>query len=369
MKRIMLYFAAAAVTVSCADSSRLAMVVGTYTDSGSEGLYSFSFDQKSGEATLLDSCHAINPSYLTFSADNSRIYSVCELEENNAAVCALGFDVRDGSFTYMDAALTEDANPCYVATNGKIVLTANYGGSLSVFPLSSNGSVKPLSARFNGSTGGPDPERQQTPHVHCAVFSNDGKHVYASDFSADRILCFDVVKRGRRLKPSTAADGQQLVARVSPDYGPRHIIFDRKGRHAYVIGELSGAITVFDVDRHGVLTAKQTIDADPFDGRGSADIHLSPDGRYLYASNRLKGDGIAIFSVDASTGELAEAGYQPTGLHPRHFNITPNGRYLLCACRDDDAIWIYARDPKSGLLTDTGRRIGVRKPVCVQFAE
>ena len=111
----------------------------------------------------------------------------------------------------------------------------------------------------------------------------------------------------------------------------------------------------------------QHIKADTLDARGSADIHLSPDGKFLYASNRLKGDGIAIFEVSSEDGTLDKVGYQPTGIHPRNFNITPNGKYLLVACRDTNEIQIYEREEESGLLKDTGKRIKMPKPVCVQF--
>ena len=100
------------------------------------------------------------------------------------------------------------------------------------------------------------------------------------------------------------------------------------------------------------------------DARGAADIHLSPDGKYLYASLRLRGDGVVVFSV-ALDGTLTYSGFQATGPHPRNFNITPNGKYLLVACRDNNSIEIYARDPATGLLSDTSRRIPVEHPVFV----
>lgn len=367
MKRIIMTITAAALLAACG-GRELRIVAGTYTDAGSCGIYSIAFDTRTGEAALLDSCRAVNPSYLTASRNGKYIYAVSELGSSNAAVYALRFDKRSGAFTPVSTTLAGGTDPCYISTNGKIVVTADYGGTLSVYPIASDGGLKPVKSVFNGAAGGPDSLRQNTPHIHCAEFSHDGKRLFVSDFSADRILCFDVVRGGRRLRPATTDDGQQLVVGTAPGYGPRHIIFDRKGRHAYLIGELSGTVTVFDVE-NDMLTERQTIDADPYDGRGSADIHISPDGRYLYVSNRLKGDGIAIFSIDPGTGELAEAGYQHTGIHPRHFNITPDGRYLLCACRDDNVIEIYSRDKKSGLLTPTGKSIALSKPVCVQFVQ
>ena len=101
--------------------------------------------------------------------------------------------------------------------------------------------------------------------------------------------------------------------------------------------------------------------------RGGADIHLSPDGRFLYSSNRLRAEGIAIFSVDSKTGMLTRIGYQPTAAHPRQFNITPNSRYLLCCCRDSNKIQVFRRDMKTGMLTDTHQDIRVSKAVCAQF--
>lgn len=363
MKNILLSLAVCIVFSGCGRSDdRLMMVVGTYTDTGSEGLYSCSLDLRTGEIELLDSCRAVNPSYLVFSEDGSMIYAVNELESGDAGVCALRFDRRDGSFRAINGGATQGAAPCYISTNGKIAVTANYvGGSMSVLPLGVDGALEPLSQLFEGSAGGPDAERQESPHVHCAVFSPDGRHLYASDFSADRILVFDVSEDGCSVTSACSAD-------VQADYGPRHIVFDASGRHAYVIGELSGLITVFDVSEEGALAVRQVVDADPYDGRGSSDIHLSPDGRYLYASNRLKGDGISIFSVDGESGELTVAGYCFTGAHPRHFNITPDGRWLLCACRDTDEVEVYAVSPEDGSLRATGRGIGLKRPVCVQFA-
>ena len=111
----------------------------------------------------------------------------------------------------------------------------------------------------------------------------------------------------------------------------------------------------------------QYVVSDSVGAHGSADIHISPDGFYLYASNRLKADGISIFSIDQGNGHITKIGYHLTGVHPRNFAITPNGRYLLCACRDSNIIQIFERDIKTGLLKDTGRKIEMEKPVCVKY--
>jgi len=336
------------------------MLVGTYTDGNSHGIYSFRFDQTTGKVvSMLDSLSLRNPSFLTLSPDGKHIYAVSETHDDEAAMNIINYRPTNGKMSLAASVPTEGEDPCYVATNGKLALTANYsGGSMSVFKLSQDGTSANLVTRFLGATGGPDLSRQQTPHVHCAHFTPDGRFILATDFSADRICSY-------RLQSNTvAANG--IAADVRTDDGPRHIIFSRDGRFAYLMSELSGKVSVFAY-KEGRLQMLQTAVSDSVGARGGADLHLSPDGRFLYSSNRLKAEGLAIFAVDKATGKLKKVGYQPTAQHPRHFNITPNGRFLLCACRDSDKIQVFRRDLKTGLLTDTGQDIHVSKAVCVQF--
>lgn len=125
-------------------------------------------------------------------------------------------------------------------------------------------------------------------------------------------------------------------------------------------------VDVFDY-ADGNLTLIQSVVSDTLGARGSADIHLSPDGRYLYSSNRLEGDGIAIFEVKPDDGTLCRVGFQATESHPRNFNISPNGKYLLVACRDGNVIQIFARDLTTGVLTNTNQELRMSKPVCIKF--
>ena len=132
----------------------------------------------------------------------------------------------------------------------------------------------------------------------------------------------------------------------------------------YVLTELGGNVLAYAYEG-GNLRLIQKVEADPLHASGSADIHFSPDGRFLYASNRLEGDGLAIFRQDRETGKLSWVGYQKTGIHPRNFAITPNGQLVLVACRDSDVIQVFRRNPESGLLKDTGKDIKIPRPVCV----
>ncbi|MCR5077127.1 MAG: lactonase family protein [Prevotella sp.] len=350
---------AAALPSLCMAGNDLDMVVGTYTDAGSEGLYSFSFNQSTGVASLRSTLKVKNPSYLTFSHDGRHIYAVSENNDATAALNSIAFDPVTGNMDYMNSQLTHGEDPCYVETDGKVALTANYsGGSLSVFPIQGNGTLGKMAIQFAGSKGGPDRKRQNTPHIHCVRLAPDG-FVLATDFSADRILTFKYNKENGTL----TAYG--IATHIQKDSGPRHLVFSPDGRHAYLMSELSGKVTVFDY-ANGELKETQSILADDAHARGGADIRISPDGRFVYASTRLKEDGITIFRVEP-TGKLVRIGKHHTGTHPRYFTITPNGKYLLAACRDSNKIQVFSRDRATGQLRDTHQDIELSHPVCIQF--
>ncbi len=363
---------------SCSRPDVLTMFVGTYSD----GFYAYEFDQNAGEMVgegAIAKAEMPNPSYLAI--HGNRVYAVSEMPDTSASVWAwrwggngfepigsrpTGLPAVSGSVIPSDGSsvIPSEAkespfrgeDPCYVSTDGHFLAVANYsGGTLATYRLREDGSIGPMDTLVVSGTGGPDMTRQDRPHVHCAIFTPDGKHLLFSEFSADEIGRMDIGPDGIR--------NYCRAATLHADYGPRHLLFDASGTHLYVIGELSGDITVFDYAAD-TLTERQVIKADRLDARGAADIHLSPDGRFLYASLRLRGDGISVFEVGAD-GTLTYVGYQATGIHPRNFNITPNGRFVLVACRDTDAIEIYARSAETGLLTFTGRVIPVSHPVFV----
>ena len=350
-----------AVISSCTRPDILTMFVGTYSD----GFYAYDFDQRSGEFVgdgPVAKAEMPNPSYLT--VRGNCIYAVSEMPDTSASVwawrwCGNGFELRNARSTGVipsEESLFRGEDPCYVSTDGNVLAVANYsGGTLATFRLREDGSIAPLDSLLISGTGGPDLSRQESPHVHCAVFSPDDKYLFFSEFSADEI--------GRLSLTAGGVRDYCRAATLHSDYGPRHLLFDASGAHLYVIGELSGDIAVFDY-ANGTLTEKQVIKADRMDARGAADIHLSPDGKFLYASLRLRGDGIVVFEVGPG-GLLNYVGYTATGPHPRNFNITPNGRYVLVCCRYNDAVEVYSRDASTGLITDTGRRLSVSRPVYV----
>ena len=358
-----------AATTSVSDT--LYMLVGSYGPADQEGIKVYKFNQATGEGEYVSGVKGIsNPSYQTVSKDGKRVYSVGEDDGGTACANALTFDATTGTLTLINSQPTQGAAPCHIALSPEedYVVTANYNGSnISLFPLDGKGRLKPgQTIGFEGS--GPDKERQAIPHLHFVYFTPDNHYLLANDLGTDRIHRFPLNTRQKGSNTPLVDRQRASDIRLTPGSGPRHAVFSADGRFAYLITELSGEVMAFTYDGDS-LRLMQTIQADTLDARGSADIHLSQDGRFLYASNRLKGDGLAIFRINTKDGTLSKAGYQPTGIHPRNFVLTPNGQYLLVACRDTDEIQIFARDASTGLLTDTGRRIKTTKPVCLKFID
>ena len=347
---------------ACQSKDELSMVVGTYTDGDSKGLYSYNFNQQTGKATPLSEVEISNPSYLTISKNGDFIYSVSENEGDEATANAFSFHKKSGKMKLINRQKTQGAHPCYITTDGKNVVVANYtGGSFTTFEIEKDGSLSPATSfnNFKESHIGPDTIRQSSSHIHCAVFAPDGKHLFVTDLGTDRLYRYEIKnKRIATEKPSYTT--------IAAGSGPRHFTFAPNGIHAYLINELSGTVVSY-LYQQDMLEPLQTLQADTVGGHGSADIHVSPDGKYLYASNRLQSDGIAIFRINPASGKLTKAGYQLTGIHPRNFIITPNGKFLLVACRDSNVIQVYLRDSKTGLLEDTKQDIPLSKPVCIQL--
>ncbi|GHV14564.1 6-phosphogluconolactonase [Bacteroidia bacterium] len=350
------------------DDSSLYLIVGTYTTGESEGIYVYQFDTVSGYSTYKSKAKITNPSYLAISKDEKYVYAVSETGDDKASANAFAFDKEKGELSLLNTEPTKGADPCYIIVDsaGKHVVTANYsGGSITVFEVKEDGSLATASQYISFTGRGVDPDRQQKPHLHCVTYSPDEKYLFANDLGTDKIHKFDVNpnKQGNYLDAGIPA-----AFKVADGSGPRHLQFHPNGKFAYLINEISGAVIAFDYNSHtGDLIQIQSIQADTLNAKGSGDIHITPDGRFLYASNRLKGDGLAIFSINQHNGILTKVGYQETGIHPRNFVITPNGKFLLVASRDNNVIQVFLIDKNTGLLENTNKDIELDKPVCLKF--
>ena len=339
----------------------LVFMTGSYSSQNEEGVKIFTFSQEDAGYAYKSGVSGIpNPSFLSELTAGNIIYSVAEGGADDSYIYSLKYCPDSMTLAVAGHDKTLGSSPCFVMADWKrgMAFTANYsGGSLSVFGAGGSGNVaRQKVLNFRGR--GVHPSRQEKPHIHSVYYSPDSSRIWACDLGTDRI-------RVIRADDYTYTGEEDIVL---PDgSGPRHICFHSSGKYAYVITELSGDVVVLDIKDGGMAEIIQTVKADTVGGEGSADIHLSPDGRFLYASCRIKSDGLAVFRVSADTGKIERTGYCLTGKHPRNFAITPNGKYILVACRDENAIEIYEVNKDTGMPVDTGKRILTKAPVCVRW--
>lgn len=346
------------------------LIAGTYTSAKSEGIYVYKFNINDGSASKVSHVKTSNPSFVAVSPNQQFVYAVQEDAGDNGkggAVAAFSFNKQTGMLAYINRQSTGGDHPCYVAVDktGKWVVAGNYSsGSLSVMPVQQDGSLGAASSIIRHSGRGPD-KRQNSPHVHCTYFSADNLFLFVPDLGIDKVMIYAFDAATGKLKPAR----QSFAASVA-GAGPRHISFHPSNKYAYVIEELSGSIVTYKY-KHGKLKMKQRISSMPEGDSSiaaSADIHVSHDGRFLYASNRAAANNIGIFFIDPANGKLKLIAHQSTlGRTPRNFSLDPSGNYLLAANQNSDEIVIFKRDIHTGLLTDTRNRIEVGKPVCLKW--
>ena len=367
------------LAVSLTKAQTFTLFVGTYTNTGtlpgappldstgSKGIYVYRFDAATGKTTLLSHTTGVcNPSFLTIAPDRHHLYAVTDSRMVNAGtVSAFDFDPIRGNLKFINKVWSGGDNPAYVSVDatGRYAAVANYtGGSYALLPIAANGALGKGSVTiFNGH--GVNPDRQDKPHTHSAVFSPDNKYLYIQDLGLDKITIESF--------PTDARANDQTTLSTVPGSGPRHLTFHPNGKFAYLIEEMGGCVEVYHYDPStGKLDSLQRIPAHPDTAKGpfrSSDIHVSPDGRFLYASNRAEST-IAIFSVDTNSGLLTPVGCQPVlGKEPRNFTLDPTGNWLLAANQESKEIVIFRVDRKTGLLQPLDRHVRIPTPSCLQF--
>jgi 6-phosphogluconolactonase len=345
--------------------------VGTGSGDPAEGIHAFRFDSTDG--TLAQSqpvTPLLNPTYLALGRDEAHLYSVRETTDS-ATVHAFDVDPASGALTEINAVPAEGGAPCYVSVDrtGQWVFVANYvGGNVAVFPTRDDGGLGPATQVVQHTGSGADPNRQAGPHAHYVRADPQNRFVLAADLGIDQVRIYPFDADTGRLNTANAR-----AVSTPPGTGPRHLAFHPSGDYVYLVGELSGTVTVYEYDAGaGRMSAVQTVSTVPEDFEGaarSADIHVHPNGDVLYVSNRGEANDIVHYRIDEQTGRLSVAGRQDTSIRwPRNFALSPGGRYLLVANRRADAVTVYRVDPSTGALTFTGTSVAVPEPTKIEFA-
>lgn len=345
------------------------LLIGTYTKGKSKGILVYRFYVETGKLAYLSQIEGVsNPSYLCVSQNNHFVYAVNE-DGKDGGVSSFTFEPYEGKLTFLNRQTSAGADPCYISVDEdrKNAFVANYSsGSLAVLPINKDGSLQPPSQVIQDEGKGPDTSRQEKAHVHIAYFSPNEKYLLFTDLGTDKLNIYRY--HPSKTEPLSPADPASI--NVKPGNGPRHLVFSPDKKYLYLLQEMGSAINVYNFNG-GKPKEVQTINMLPerFKGtNGAAAIKITPDGKYLYATDRLDASGIVTYSINQETGQLTFVARQTTnGKNPRDFAIDPSGKFLIVANQDSDSIFVYRIDQNSGRLAITSNRIDVGNPVCLKF--
>ena len=368
------------VLAICTNAQKSYVFIGSYNaHKNTPGIYVYELDTLSGQLKEVSVFKNIrNPSFLTLSPNGQFIIACTETQTANAgSVTSFAFDPTDGGLTLVNSQKSGGENPVYVSADisGRWLINANYtSGSASVFRINEEGKISPAIQAIYYTDSSINKSRQDHSHIHSAVFSPDNKYVFFPDLGADKIRVYQF----DTLKNEPFQKGPIRFTKTFPGSGPRHITFNSKGNVAYCIEEMGGAVGVYSFAK-GTLKPIQRLIMHPENSENnsskkivsysSADIHLSPDGRFLYASNREPQNNIAIFSVKKN-GTLKAIGFDSTyGVHPRNFAIDPTGKFLIVANQISGNIVVFRRNQSTGLLENTGEKIKIESPSCIKIRQ
>jgi|TARA_B110000263_G_scaffold247792_1_gene261360 6-phosphogluconolactonase len=342
--------------------------VGTYTRLGSEGVYTLRLNGETGELTQVSVAGGLdNPSFVALDPTGDHLYAVSESSGFNGSGGITAFNVNrsTGELTQINQQSTGGPGPCHLmvdSTDSMVIVTNYSGGSVSAHPINADGSVGEHTTFIQHEGSSINKNRQEKAHAHSVNIDKTNRFAFVCDLGKDQVLTYAIDVENAKLSLSSTVD------EVAGE-GPRHFTFHPTNQQVYVLNELGCTITLYNLGDDGVLAPIQTVPTLPegWDGENTtADIHTSPDGEFVYASNRGH-DSLVIYSIDKSTGKMTFVGHESTqGKTPRNFAITPDGKFLVAENQDSDSIVSFKRED-DGTLTPTGSVISVPAPVCLQF--
>lgn len=371
-----------AMSAQAAPTDTYELLVGSYTAGSSEGIYRLQFDSRTGQfqGKPVLAAKAANPSWLTVSKDQKRLFVVNEngpgQKDAVGRVSSYAIDPKNHQLTLINQVQSLGNEPTHssVAADGRHLFVANYsvledpGGSLAILPVDATGKLSAPVQLSGHPASRVNPQRQASNHVHAVVSSPDGKYVFANDLGADKIFVYRYDPKANHELPLTPADPASVA--LPPGSGPRHLLFSADGKHAWLTTEMSAQVAVFDY-ADGKLTQTQLVDfaaGQPVSDKAGAALHASRDGKFLYVSNRGTANQIIVFGVDPATAHLTELQRRSVeGDHPREFSLDPSGKFLLIANQKSNEIVVVERDPKTGLLGKTVQKLLIDAPSDLKF--
>jgi 6-phosphogluconolactonase len=369
--RAIRYFFSVAALASSALAADYLVYAGTYTGPASKGIYVYRFNSGSGQLKSLGlAAETVNPSWVVAHPGGDYLYAANETARG--AVTAFRIDRQTGQLKALNQVSSRGAGPCAMAVDhtGRNLLVANYSsGSLALLPIQPDGSLHEASAFIPHEGSSANRERQSKPHAHSTDFSADNRFAVSCDLGLDKVFVYRL-----DAEKGWLSSNEPPSASVPPGSGPRHFAWHPNGRFAYVINELESTVGAFGWDgATGTLTHLETVAslAKDYSGEKSgAEIHVHPNGKFLYASNRAQASSITVFAIDPAKGTLRQIDRVSSGgKEPRDFTLDPSGAWLLAANQNSNSIVVFRLDPKSGKLTPAGGPVEVGSPVSIAFVK
>ncbi len=371
-----------AMGVQTATADDYQLLVGSYTAGQSQGIYRLKFDSATGQidASPLQVVNSENPSWLTLSRDQRRLYVVNENGPGQAdtvgRVSSYAIDPKTHELSLINQVQSLGNEPTHSSLSGEAshLFVSNYsvaedpGGTLAVLPVGADGKLQPVVQMSSHPSSRVNPERQMSAHVHSTVSAPDGRYVVSNDLGADRIFVYRFDPKANPDLPLTAA--KPAAVQLPPGSGPRHLLFSADSKHAWLTMEMSAQVAVFDY-RDGQLEQTQMVDlaaGQPVSDKAAAALHASADDKFLYVSNRGTANQMLVFAIDPATGHLKELQRRSVeGDHPREFSLDPSGKFLLIANQKSNQIVVVERDAKTGLLGKIVQKLPMDAPSDLKF--
>ena len=348
---------------SCSSTKSMNYLVGTYTNNPSQGINVLNFDSKTKQLVLQSVVTGIeNPSFVIANKSKTIVVAVEETaSENGGKVTSFSYDKKSKNFTKINSFFTKGNHPCTVAFSPKedFVLVGNYsGGNLTVFPIDSHGTLSESTNFIQHEGKSSNEQRQEKAHVHCIVFHPNENKIAVADLGTDAIEMIPFDENSKVFLQNEKA----ISTKVAASSGPRHLVWNKTGKLLYVTFELTNEIGVFQYEDNKLTQIQTVALTNPTKNGSAAELRLSDDGQFLYASVRGNDNQIVVMKIN-DFGKLEVIQTIKTASIPRNFILTKNQKNILVASQGSNLISVFDRNEKTGLLTATSNEITINKPV------